>query len=393
MAGRHRGVHRVQAGRAGQPGIGSRQLPGRPQQQRRGLAAPVRGERELSAHQVGAGPPGLARWSGRGLAQQFPRRVEHTGLDLGRRRGQRPVGAPRRVRGQPGRALQERGRRGQPRARLGPAGLPLELGGDSLIGVRRGLGPVPGPPVGVGRAGGLRQGAVRGPPVVHRRRPVGRRTRRRVPESHPGTELQQARPGYRRHGLNRDAQPPGGAPDHHRVAGRLGRRDHQQPPARAGQVVQLPPDAVLHLAWPRQHLRQHLRQAEPARQLGLRHRPRQLKQGQRVPPRLGHDLVPHPLVQRPPHGRAQQLPCVRVPQPPHRQLGQRAEVRVQLPRRDHHQHRPRSEPARHERHRLRRGLVQPLRVIDHADQRPVGGRLGQQVQHRQADQETVRRRA
>ena len=47
-----------------------------------------------------------------------------------------------------------------PRA-LGPARALLEFGGDVLIGARRGLGPVPGPPVRINhRVGGLGQRAV-----------------------------------------------------------------------------------------------------------------------------------------------------------------------------------------------------------------------------------------
>ena len=42
------------------------------------------------------------------------------------------------------------------------------------------------------------------------------------------------------------------------------------------------------------------------------------------------------------------------------------------PGREHHQHRLGPQPPRHERQRLCRGLVQPLRVIDHAHQRALG---------------------
>ncbi len=42
---------------------------------------------------------------------------------------------------------------------------------------------------------------------------------------------------------------------------------------------------------------------------------------------------------------------------------------------------------------MRRGLIQPLRIIDEAQQRLAGGHIGQQAQHRQPDQETIRRAA
>ena len=69
------------------------------------------------------------------------------------------------------------------------------------------------------------------------------------------------------------------------------------------------------------------------------------------------------------------------------------EVGSWLPRREHHQHRLRVQTSRRERQRLRRGPVQPLRVVDHTQKRPLGGHLRQQAQHGQADQEPIRRRA
>ena len=40
--------------------------------------------------------------------------------------------------------------------------------------------------------------------------------------------------------------------------------------------------------------------------------------------------------------------------------------------------------------RLRRGTIQPLRIIDQADQWALLGHLGQQAQHGQADQKAIR---
>ena len=61
--------------------------------------------------------------------------------------------------------------------------------------------------------------------------------------------------------------------------------------------------------------------------------------------------------------------------------------------REHQPDRVGRQPPRHEPQRLRRRLVQPLLVVDHADQRPLPGHLRQQAQHGQPDQEPVRRRA
>jgi hypothetical protein len=50
------------------------------------------------------------------------------------------------------------------------------------------------------------------------------------------------------------------------------------------------------------------------------------------------------------------------------------------------------QPPRREPQRLRRGLVQPLLVVDQADQGVLPGYLPQQAEHGEPDQEPVRRR-
>ena len=62
-----------------------------------------------------------------------------------------------------------------------------------------------------------------------------------------------------------------------------------------------------------------------------------------------------------------------------------------LARREHDRDRLRQQPASDERERQRRRLVQPLRVVDHAEQRALLGRLREQAERRQTDQEAVRR--
>ena len=75
------------------------------------------------------------------------------------------------------------------------------------------------------------------------------------------------------------------------------------------------------------------------------------------------------------------------------QLRQARVQLARLARGEQHHHRLRQQPARHERQCLRRGAVQPLRVVDHAQQRPLLRGLREQAQHRQADEEPVRHRA
>ena len=110
---------------------------------------------------------------------------------------------------------------------------------------------------------------------------------------------------------------------------------------------------------------------------------------------LGDDPVTYRLIQRAAQRRLQQRACVSVAQAADRQLRQAPEplVRPARARREDQGDRLGQQPAGDERERLRRGLVQPLRVVDQADQRPLLGDIGQQAQYRQSDQEPIRRAA
>jgi hypothetical protein len=77
--------------------------------------------------------------------------------------------------------------------------------------------------------------------------------------------------------------------------------------------------------------------------------------------------------------------------PPGRPLQLHGDVLVRNPRGEHQAHRVAGQPPGRKPERLRRGAVQPLLVIHHADQRTLPGRLGQQAQHGQAHQKPVRR--
>jgi hypothetical protein len=87
-----------------------------------------------------------------------------------------------------------------------------------------------------------------------------------------------------------------------------------------------------------------------------------------------------------------------VAEPPDRQLrepGERLPVRLPaagLADREHQGDRFRQEAARDERQHLRRGAVEPLRVVDEADERPLRGRVRQEAEHGQPHEEAVRRR-
>ena len=343
----------------------------------------------MAAQQVDPGALEFIQRPGLRGREQFQGLAERAGLQAGLRRGQDAFGVSRRVGGQCHRSFEERRGRGHSAAGLRPAGRAFELGGDVLVRPGRGLGPVPGPAIRIGlRVSRLGQRRVQLLPVGQRRRPVGRRARQRMPEPHPAAELDQPRLHRRRPGLDRDAQPPSRPPHQRPVTGRIGRRQLQQPPGLVGQGVQLTGKAILNPA----RQRRGTRQPEAARQLRRAQSAWQLQQRQRVPPGLGDDQVGDPRVQRPGQRRGQQRPRIAVTQPCNFELWQPGQFRARLADREHQADRVGAQPPRREPQRLRRGPVQPLRVIDQADQRPVLGHLRQQAQHSQAHQEPVRRR-
>ncbi len=208
-----------------------------------------------------------------------------------------------------------------------------------------------------------------------------------MPEPYPRTELGQPRLRRRSRGLGTDPEPARGPPHPHRIAGRIGRRQQQQPPRLRWQGVDAPAEAVLNPP------RQRAGQPEPARQLRRRRRARQLQQRQRIAPRFGDDLLAHPRIDRPGQRRIQQRPRITLRQTLDLELRQPSQLTVRNPGRKHQAYRFGPQPTRHERQCLRRRAVKPLRVIDQAHHRPLRRRLSQQAEGGQPDQEPVRRRA
>ena len=166
-AGESGGGQRVEVGRPGETGVDRLEAPGRLHQQGRGVAAPVRGERELCPQQVDAGLLELAERSGLGHGEQVLRRAERARLKFSVRGGQRPPGPPGRVRGQDHPPFEERGRRGQPAPCPRPAGRALQLPGNVFVRLRGGLRPVPGAAIRIQlRIGDLCQRPVCGLPIL-----------------------------------------------------------------------------------------------------------------------------------------------------------------------------------------------------------------------------------
>jgi hypothetical protein len=143
------------------------------------------------------------------------------------------------------------------------------------------------------------------------------------------------------------------------------------------------------------------RQGEAARQFGRGQAPRQLQQGQRITVRFGHDQVADLGVQRPGQHRVQQGPGVVLAQPGDGQLGQPGQLVLPVPgqfavqraNREHQADTVGDQAPGGEPQRLGRRLVEPLLVVDHADERPARRDLGHQAEHGQPDQETIRGRS
>ena len=117
-----------------------------------------------------------------------------------------------------------------------------------------------------------------------------------------------------------------------------------------------------------------------------------LKQREGIAARLDQYPVAHPLVERRGDDRCEKLARTRVRQPPQSQLresGGQLTRPARITGCEQQDNGLSGETTSHEREDLRRGLVQPLDVIDNADQRALLRRVGQQAEDGQPDQEAI----
>ena len=131
--------------------------------------------------------------------------------------------------------------------------------------------------------------------------------------------------------------------------------------------------------------------AEAGRELRGRQPARQLQQRERVAAGFGDDPVGDPLVQRPPDDLTEQLARLGASKALQSQLGEAREHigGRRRPPREEERHRVCSEAPRDEREHLCRGLIEPLRVVDDAEQRLFGTRLRQQPEDCKTKEEEV----
>ena len=152
-----------------------------------------------------------------------------------------------------------------------------------------------------------------------------------------------------------------------------------------------PLDAMLEARLDPALQRQLARQAEAARHACRRRVARQFEQGERVAARLGEDPLAHARVQRRADDRREELARRRVRKPGEPQIRQpRQLVGIgRLTHREQQQDRLGLQAPGDEGKHLCRRPIEPLGVVDQAQQRRLLGSLGHEAQRREADQEAI----
>ena len=229
------------------------------------------------------------------------------------------------------------------------------------------------------------------PPLVRSRGLIGRRPHQRMTEPDDGTELDQSLILRGRQCGRIEFQPLGRPADHRRVAGGFGSCDEKHPPCLGRKRLHAAKEALLD---PARQL-SSLRQSETARELRRSESSRQLQECQRVASSLGDDPVSDLLVETSRQDRVQEQPRIVRGKPFEHELRQPVELlrRVRFADGEQHADRLGGEAACNER-QDRQGLgIEPLHVVDHADERLLVRDVREQAQRCQADEEVLRRRS
>ncbi len=306
------------------------------------------------------------------------------------RRAREPARALPAVGCQRRRALERLRRRRMAAALDGALGRLVERLHDALVGLQRRRRQVPGAAIGL-LVVALERGRERPvdrAPLVGGGGPVDRGADQRVAERDPPARDRQQprllgrveRELARGEGRHRALDDP-------RALGVVGRRGEQREPRRRGQ----PRDALVeHALEPARH-RQRLGQRLVARELGGAQRGRQLDERQRV----AVGLLEQPLadlrrrggrrVREQLGGRRGVEPLDRV----RRHVGRLEHTHVALARGEQEHDALGVEPPCDELQRVRGPGVEPMRVVDEAQHRPLLGELGQQRQAGGVDEEAL----
>ncbi len=270
---------------------------------------------------------------------------------------------------------------------------PLQSSGDLLVRSVRGLGGVPGAPVGVqDRVRGGGQGPVHRSACFGGGLVVDRRTDQRMPEPDGLAQLDQAG-DLGRGGEGGDLERGGRAGQQPRVTDRFGRGDQQQCPRRLRQRPEPLGEVPLDPARDRALDDRVTGRVQAVGQFGGTAASGELQQSERIAVHLGHEPVPDPLLQSPADGGFQEFPRgrgVEAADAHGRQTGQRL-LPFGVAHREHHRDRLGEQSPRDELQRLQGDLVQPLRVVDQDEHRARLRGTGEQREHGEADQEAVGR--
>ncbi len=323
-------------------------------------------------------------------SEQFQGDLRRTGLVLrvsGFQRPPCPVGG---FGSQLRRSLQERARRGEPAAGSRPLGRPLQLCSDLLVETQHGMRTVPRPSILVAhRVDDGCQCAVRPAAFRHRRRLVHRGPRERMAKPHPTVDIDKTRRFGRRDGVTSDSELCGRPPEGRDIARRLGGRDQQQLLRLRRQGAGAASKAVLH---PERHVAR-LGQPESAGTMFRLPAQRQLQQGEGIAASLRDDAIAHLVIQGCVQRGGEQGSSIALAesgQSQLRQTGERARSATRLVAHGEHQRDPLGDEAPgDERHHLRGRLVQPVRILDEAEQWGLLCRFGEQIEGGKAHEETV----
>ena len=323
-----------------------------------------------------------------GRPEQSERIVECACPKLRLSRDQRALRTAYAARRQRRSAFEEGGGSREAATRLRPPRGALELAGHLFVGHGRRLRTVPGAAIRVELGiGCVRQRAVSLAPLVRLRRPVHRRAHERMTEHHCTVQRQQA---FRLRGVRgrlRDPKLLRRAPQKRRVADRFCCRQEQQPPRVAREPHQPPREALLDPGGQRQRCRQ----PETSGELGGRQPARELQERERIPACLGDDPLEHGLVQPRREDGLQQRPCIPAAQRLDAELREAGQSTTHVTRRERERDPLRQQAVSHERERSGRCAVEPLRVVDHAQERLLLDGFGEEAENREPDKIRARR--
>ena len=266
---------------------------------------------------------------------------------------------------------------------------PLELESHLLVGTRRRLRAVPCSPLGIEvRVDGSGKGLVHALSVANRRGVIDHRPHERVTKAKLAPDLDEADLRRRVGRIGVDPEGPCRAPDQGRIPETLRRRDQQELPRRVRQRAELLAETLLDPVGDRSTI------GGPESAGKHRRRPcaRHLQQREGVSLRFRDDLVPHRVVKPSGDDGGQQDARVLVPQRCDIEPRQtrKLTILVRLARGKGDDDGFRGEAARHEAEDLQRSSIEPLRVIDDADDRQPFGGIGEQGEDGEADEEAVR---